>query len=52
MSVNRFEIYFGECRRNSAWREIFGGADGIRTHDLPGHNRDALNNRSIYRRSF
>src|SRR5205823_6843346 len=30
----------------------FGGADGIRTHDLPGGHRDARTNRSIITRSF
>src|SRR5712692_8775184 len=29
-----------------------GGADGIRTHDLPGCHRDALTKRSIISRSF
>src|SRR5713101_8964508 len=49
------------CRsRRMAWLRILGGktcaksggADGIRTHDLPGCHRDALTKRSIMPRSF
>ncbi len=43
-NVVAFRRFTLQNRGATALRNSVSGADGIRIHDLPGHNRDALTN--------